>query len=404
MTMLKRTLTDKAIAALKPAPSGKRPITWDGVVNGFGVRVTDKGHRTFVLVARYPGERNPAIRAIGDVGSISLASARDVARSWREDIAKGVDPRDKAEAARRAATAAKANTFQAAFEDFAREHLSQLRTGAVVAGVIKKHVLPVLGDRPLGEITRADGNDLLRRISKTTPTHANRIASYLSKFGQWLEDDERVAESPFMRLRRFSKVVSRDRILSDDEVRAVWQATEGMGQLGRAVRFMLATGQRRGEVGNMTWAEVDLAKALWTLPRGRVKSDRTHEVPLSPLALSILDEARKVRTSDSVFTTSRSGGSWNKFKLRLDRAAAVAEEWHLHDLRRTAATQMAGLGVERLTISKILNHAEAGVTQVYDRHRYDAEKRAALDRWSTRLEQIVGLRQAPDNVIHLAMT
>jgi integrase len=402
MTMLKRTLTDKAVAALKPAPSGKRPIVWDGAVSGFGVRVTEKRHRSYVLVARYPGESNPSIRMIGNADAMSLAEARDVARSWRSDIAKGIDPRAKAEAAQRAAVAARANTFKAAFADFAKEHLSQLRTGHVVEGVIAKHVLRVFGDRPLGEITRADGNDLLRRISKLTPTHANRIASYLSKFGAWLEDDERIAESPFMRLRRFTKETARDRTLSDPEIVSVWKATANMGQLGRAVRFMLVTGQRRGEVGNMTWAEVDEAKALWTLPRSRTKAGRLHEVPLSPLALSILAEARKVRISDSVFTSSRSGGSWNKFKLRLDRAAVVAEEWHLHDLRRTAATQMAGLGVERLTISKILNHAEAGVTAVYDRHRYDAEKRAALTRWSVRLEEIVGLREPEDNVVRLA--
>jgi integrase len=400
--MLKRNLTDKAVAAIKPAPSGKRPIVWDGAVPGFGVRTTDRGSKSFVLVARYPGESNPSIRMIGNADAISLAAARTIARQWRDDIARGVDPKTKAEAAQRAAMAAKANTFQAAFETFAREHLATLRTGHVVEGVIAKHVIPSFGNRPVGEITRHDANELLKRIAKTTPIHANRIASYLSKFGQWLEDDERIAESPFMRLRRFSKETTRDRTLSDLEIEAVWKATANMGQLGRAVRFMLVTGQRRGEVGNMLWSEVDEAKALWTLPRSRTKAGRLHEVPLSPLALSILADARKVRTSDSVFTTSRSGGSWNKFKLRLDRAAAVAEEWHLHDLRRTAATQMAGLGVERLTISKILNHAEAGITQIYDRHRYDAEKRAALTRWSVRLEEIVGLREPEDNVVRLA--
>jgi integrase len=429
----KRDLDDRTLkkALKEPAEPGKRYFKWDAQVPGFGVRVTDRGSMSFVLVTRYPGAKNPAPRQIGDYPAISLATARQVAREWREDIAKGVDPKTKVEASRRdaehlrkEAERRRKNTFAAAFEAFAEEHLSTLRTGAVVKGVIAKHVVPVLGDRPLSEITRADANELLKRLARTTPTHARRIRSYLHTFGRWSEDEERVKESPFANLKRLGKEQKRERVLADAEVRAIWRACDRMGAFGRAVRLMLATGQRRSEVGDMEWSEFDEGKNLWTLPRERTKADRAHEVPLSPLAMSILAESP--RFGSHVFSTrskraepgeARGAGiapisGWSKVKLRLD-ALALAElkriagedatlpEWHLHDLRRTCSTGMARLGVDRLVISKVLNHAEGGVTQIYDRYRYEAEKRRALELWGARLSVIVEGGDA-GNVVHLA--
>jgi integrase len=169
-------------------------------------------------------------------------------------------------------------------------------------------------------------------------------------------------------------------------------------------------------VGSMTWSEVDRKKAVWTLPRGRTKADRAHEIPLSNLSLEIVEEAPRI--NEYVFSTGRSvadehGGpskprpvsGWGKGKAKLDaliaknakegaeevgeEAPQAFQEWHLHDLRRTAATNMAKIGVDRVVIAKVLNHAETEVTAVYDRHRYDREKRQALDLWAERLRAIV---------------
>jgi integrase len=416
MTAAKRDLTDRAIRALKPAAPGKRYIEPDGQVAGFGVRVTDKGHKTFVLVTRYPGASQPAPRAIGDYPTVELAKARDIAREWKEDVKRGVDPREKAEAARRHAEAAKraaerqqANTFRAAFQAFKEEHLSTLRTGAVVAAAIENHVMDALGDRPLGEITRAEGNEVVRSIAiaKRSPTSARRVKSYLHKFGRWCEEDGRIEEAPFAGLRRFGKEQARDRVLKPLEIRAIWTASAEMGAFGRSVRLMLATGQRRGEVGEATWPEIDVAERLWSLPRERMKADRAHLVPLSPLALSILSECPK--RGAHVFSTrsTRDGGTialsgWSKFKQRLDALAvkalrelagdpdAAMSPWRLHDLRRTCASLMTAGGVPRLTVSKVLGHAEQGVTgQHYDLYEYLREKRQALDLWGERLKAIV---------------
>lgn len=446
----KRDLTDKTLEALRDHPVRtlrrllelrpeeeipRRPIVWDAQVKGFGVRVSDQtppSGLSFVLVTRYPGAKHPAPRTIGDYPTMELAKARKMARDWREDIAKGVDPKQKAEADRRAEEAAKreaerrqANTFKAAFETFAEEHLSTLRTGAVVKGVIEKHVMPIFGARPLTEISRADGNGLLRLIAKNLPTHANRIRSYLRTFGRWAEDDERIEESPFASLRRFARERARDRVLTDLEIRAIWHACADMGAFGRAFRFLLATGQRLSEVGDMEWRELDEGKSLWTLPPERTKANRPHEVPLSPLALSILAESPKIgrhvfatrsrRAKPGEKRTAETApiSGWSKAKARLDGLAlaqlrkltcnpeAELPEWHLHDFRRTCATQMARLRVDRLVISKVLNHAEGGVTKVYDRYAYLPEKRQALELWGARLEAIIEGRES-NNVVTFA--
>jgi len=243
----------------------------------------------------------------------------------------------------------------------------------------------------------------LRAIAKSAPIHANRIASYLGTFGQWAEDDGRIEESPFVRLKRFGKEESRDRALSNPEIRTVWQACAGMGAYGLAVRFMLATGQRRSEVAGAEWTEFDIERKLWVLPRERTKANRAHEIPLSPIALSILDEARKSKAGQYVFSVhgSRPVSGWSGSKVRLGAlAGAELPAWRLHDLRRTTSTNLARLRVERLVISKILNHAEGGVTKAYDRYAYLPEKRKALDAWGARLEAIVaGETVAEDSAV-----
>lgn len=416
----KRDFTDRFWKALKPAESGKRYIAFDAQVPGFGIRVTercrDEVKGSFVLVARFPRSDNPTPRRIGDYPALSLAKARQIAREWREDIRQGIDPRAKEAERQRQEQRRRADTFEAVFGAFANEHLSTLRTGADVKRAVEAHVVPQWGRRPLTDIRRADINELVRELRKSAPIRANRVLAYLKTFFVWAVDQELIEASPAAAIKRPSKEVKRDRVLTDAEIRATWEACGDLSAFGRAFRFMLVTGQRRSEVGEMTWGEIDMARRAWTLSRDRTKADRAHEIPLSVLALSIIDECPKI--GDFVFSTGRSApmragatagarpiSGWSKAKAALDRltarkaqAYAVERggeaptqfaEWHLHDLRRTCATNLARLGVDRVVIGKILNHAEQEVTAVHDRHRYDAEKRRALDVWGERLTAIV---------------
>jgi len=415
----KRDFTDRFLRALKPAPVGKRVIHWDAQITGFGIRVTDhsteENRGAFVLVSRYPGSSNPTARRIGDYPSLSLAKAREIARQWREDLRQAIDPKVKEAERRREEERKRVRTFGAVFDAFASDRLAELRTGDAVLSVVKRHVYPKWGERPIAEIRRYEVNDLIRNLRKDIPIGANRLLAYLKTFFSWAADQELIEASPAAAVKRPTKERKRDRVLTDLEIRAIWEACAEMGAFGRAFRFMLVTGQRRSEVGDMTWREIDRMQKVWAIGRERTKADRAHEVPLSALATSIVEECP--RLGDFVFSTGRSSTAagqrgravslrgWSKAKSRLDEAAlekarAVAEqrgeeppveliEWHLHDFRRTAATYMAKLGVDRVVIGKVLNHAEREVTAIYDRHRYDLEKRRALELWGERLNAII---------------
>jgi integrase len=426
----KRDFTDRFLKSIKPTALGKRTIFFDAQVPGFGIRVTERStdecKGSFVLVTRYPGSPNPAPRRIGDYPVMSLSEAREVAREWRRDIAKGIDPKEKAAEAAREQQRLRANTFGAAFASFAEDHLKSLRTGAAVEASVKNHVFPALESRPMREIKRSEILSLINRLKKDSPIAANRVLAYLKKFFAWALENELVDDSPAASIKRptAEKDRERERVLADREIRAFWRACGEMGAFGRAFRFMLATGQRRSEVGAATWSEMDESEALWTLGKARTKAKRLHDVPLSELALSILGDCPKV--GDFVFASGRSSvardgqapapvalAGWGKAKERLDELmlsharvvdgekSKEIEDWRLHDLRRTAATHMARLGVDRLVIGKVLNHAEGGVTKRYDRHRYDAEKRAALDRWALHLQSVVDGKDG-GNVVQLA--
>jgi len=417
----KRDFTDRYLRSLKPAEPGKRVISWDAQVPQFGIRITDKSCAantgSFVLVARFPGSSNPVPRRIGDYPAMGLAQARQIAREWREDIAKGVDPKVKETERRREEDRRRADTFAAVFETFAVDHLSTLRTGVAVKQAVANHVVPIWGERPISEIRRADVNELLRGLRKDAPIGANRVLAYLKKFFGWCVDQDLLEASPAAAVKRPGKENKRDRVLSDSEIRAIWLACGALGAFGRAFRFMLATGQRRTEVGDLTWQEIDREARLWTLPRERAKADRAHEIPLSDVAINILYECPKL--GDFIFTTggSRPISGWGKAKAALDELAfkkletiafergeevpAEIPDWRLHDLRRTAATHIAKLGVDRIVISKLLNHAEGGVTGLYDRHSRDAEKRMAMDLWGQRLQAIVGGAEGEGNVVLL---
>lgn len=406
----KRDFTDRFLKSIKPAAPGKRVIHMDAVVPGFGIRVSDKSTKenigAFVLVARFPGSPNPVPRRIGDYPAMSLADARAIAREWREDIARGVDPKEKEalrchEAARR-----RADTFAAVFDAYTAERLSRLRTGEGVQSAIKRYVLPAWGERPLKDIRRADVKALIREIHKKAPIASNRSLSYLKTFLAWCADEEIIDASPAAGVKPIAEEPKRDRVLSDFEVRAMWNACEALGgAFGRCFKFLLTTGQRLSEVGGTRWSEIDDSARVWRIPRERAKADRAHEVPLSDLALAILAECP--RLGPFVFTTRGDVplAGWSKSKAALDRlmleqmqseaqekgdtAPVTLPDWRLHDLRRTAATNLARLGVDRIVISKLLNHSEGGVTQIYDRHARDPEKRAAMERWGQRLLDIV---------------
>jgi integrase len=195
---------------------------------------------------------------------------------------------------------------------------------------------------------------------------------------------------------------ARDRVLSDEELRLVWQAADKLGgAFAPLVKLLALTGQRRDEVARMRWEEVGIENRLWTLPAERTKNNQPHEVPLSNAALAILEKVPRVKESPFVLTTN--GGAspasgYSKNKRRLDALLPLdMPPWRLHDLRRTCASGMARLGINLPVIEKVLNHASgsfAGIVGVYQRHSFADEKRAALEAWGRHVEGLISGKPA----------
>jgi integrase len=250
--------------------------------------------------------------------------------------------------------------------------------------LFRLHVLPHWGDRSIAEIRRRDVNQLLDQIADSDkPICANRCKSALSKLFGWAANRDLVEASPVIGVEKRGAEIARERVLSDHELAAVWNAGASY-PVGPFVRLLTLTAQRRSEVAGMRWEDVDTAKRIWTIPSGMTKSGRSQLVPLSDLALRILEQCPRVESCPYVFSTRRNRpiSGYSKMKSELDAVTGVTG-WRLHDLRRTVATRLGELGVQRFVIERVLNHAETSVTgRHYDHGEYIEQKRDALDRWS----------------------
>jgi integrase len=225
----------------------------------------------------------------------------------------------------------------------------------------------------------------------------------------WAIDREIIQASPVVRIPKPGKETDRDRCLSDDELRAIWMAAEAVGwPFGPCVKLLILTAQRRDEVAHIRWSEIDLEAGMWTLPRERTKNSKAHEVPLSPMAVDVLRSLPRSDRVDLVFTTTGRTpiSGFSQFKKRIDALSKVgltdADEWVFHDFRRTVTTNLAKMGIPPQVADKVLNHVQGtikGVAAVYNRHGYLDERRAALNAWANRLDQIIN--GMPGNVTPL---
>lgn len=245
----------------------------------------------------------------------------------------------------------------------------------------------------VGDVKRGDVRSLLERIvDRGAPIMANRTQQLVRKIFNFGIGRELLEVNPCNQLERAAPARQRNRVLSELEIRGLWAALEAQpGEMGAVFKLRLVTAQRGGEVADMRWQDVDLKGGWWTVPGEVSKNGLPHRVPLSSLALDILrplkasvDGMDEGKRPSFVLAGARGKRQRSEVSKQLGLVDFVG-----HDLRRTAASLMAGGGVPRLVIAKILNHVEQGVTAVYDRHSYDAEKQAALSWWSSKLTAIL---------------
>ena len=385
----KKALTVRQIETLKPAPQGKRVLVWDATVPGLAVRVTDKGQRTFVLVARYPGSDNPSPRALGNVGALSLADAREKAQAWHKQIATGADPAVLAEQSA-------ANTFRAIATDYIAREGRKLRSADWRKKVLERLVYPVIGSRPIAEIRRSEIVKLLDQIAdERGDTMADRTLALVRKIMNWHATRSDDFRSPIVKgmARTKPSERARERTLTDDEIRALWRSCGGV--FGRFVEFLLLTGARRSEAAQMERSEVDGGD--WTLPAARNKTKVDLVRPLSKAAQALVEEglpgpplAVTKSNAEWVFTTDGVNpiSGFSKFKRGLDKASGV-RDYTLHDCRRTARTLLSRAGVDKDHAERCLGHVIPGVRGVFDRHEFYREKAQAYEALAGLIERIV---------------
>jgi integrase len=374
----KKPLTDRAIRSLKPAPEGKRRIVWDAIVPGLGIRITDRGVKTFVLVVRYPGAANPAPRSLGTYGAITLEAARAKAREWLGLIGNGVDPEQHAATKRE-------QTFQAISEQYFLRKAKAHRTRALSEATLARLVYPTLGPRPIEAINRSDIVRLLDQIEdERGPTMASSTLGIINRvmnFHASRTDDFR---SPIVRGMGRGTGQARSRTLSDDELRAIWKATADYPIFGPLLRFILLTATRRNEAAKMRWGE--LQGQTWIIPASRYKTNLDHVIPLSGLAQSVLPEP------NGEFVFSGNGhqaiGGYERHKRAIDEASGVSG-WVIHDLRRTARSLLSRAGVASDHAERCLGHVIGGVRGVYDGHEYFEEKARAFEALAAQVERII---------------
>jgi integrase len=387
-----KALNVRTVESVKPAAE-RREIP-DGLLPGFYLVIQPSGSRSWAVRYRHHG--HPCKYTIGRYPAIDLASARKLASAALRAVAEGRDPTQEKKQAR----PAKADDIEIVAAQFIERHCSRSnrpRTAAETARLLEQHVLPRLRGRSVREITRRDILDVLDRVvDNGAPISANRTLAAVRKLFNWCTSRDIIAVSPCAGVKPPTPERARDRVLSDDELVRVWRAAEKIGgPFGALVQLLALTGQRRDEVAGMRWDELSPDAHLWTLPRGRVKTDQGHEVPLSAAATAILKSIPRIADSSFVLTTNGAAPSsgYSKGKRKLDALLPPdMPPWRLHDLRRTVASGMARLGVNLPVIEKVLNHSSgsfAGIVSVYQKHGFADEKRTALDAWGQHVEKLL---------------
>jgi len=399
-------LTVKQLENLKPGPT--RVELADG--RGLFLVVHPTGRTAWAL--RYRTGARTRKFTIGLWPAITLKEARERADRARVALADGRDPgAEKIESRRNTKSPLEADRVENVIEAFMSAHCRRkLRTSsaAEVARLLRKELATWTG-RPLSKIEKSDVHAILDAvIDRGAPITANRLLAWLKTLYVFAIDRGIVKASPCQGIKAPSAETSRDRALSDEEIAAVWHASEGLGWPYRPlVRMLILTGQRRTEVAGMRWSEIDLSAKIWTLPGIRAKNGREHTVPLSDQAADILRGLPRIDGSDFVFTFSgqKPLSGYSLIKNRLDSILpADMQPWTLHDIRRSVASGLARLGTNLPIIEKVLNHVSgsfSGVAGVYQRHSFADEKRAALAAWARHVESIAN--GGDSNIVELTM-
>jgi len=373
--------TDLPVKRLKVPEKGQKTY-WDTALPGFGVRVSQGGAKSFILMF---GEAYARKRVtVGRYPGISLADARAEAKETLAKITLGKyqDPRRPS-----------SKPFNEAVDGFLKLHCSQRNrasTAKETERLLRKHFYPPLQNFPLEEITPHHINRILDRLLRRTPSEANHAFGVIRKFFSWTRERGYLATTPCDGMKIPARKKSRDRFLDDDELGQAFYTAGATGHpYGTLVQLLLLTGQRRFEIIGLRWDWIDDGQRTITFPKDFTKTGVIHTIPLTPMMEAVFDTVPRL---DEFLFSSRGDtpgtfSGFSKCKNRFDLDCPI-DHWTLHDLRRTFATHLASLRIQPHVIERLLNHSSgtiSGVAAIYNRFSYIDEMREALTLWERKL-------------------
>jgi integrase len=431
--MTRTAFTALAVQKIKPpASKAGRTERYDTRVPGFGVRVTAEGSRSWIFVYVSPTQKKRRRYTIGTVDfnepdgelALDMEQARAKANDLRRLVRNGQDPAELRESSQAAviteAREADARTFRVVADIYKERDLAKKRRGWEVKRIIDRELIPYWGDKPLDAITPVDVQERIEALVEAgKPEAARRLFEIIRRIFNWsiARPSYKLERSPADRMKPgelIGKKTKRRRVLTNDELRALWQASKRSGYpFGHMIRTLMLTALRRGEVADAGRSEFDIERKLWTIPAERMKGEDDdsgpHVVPLNADMSEILETLPRFAGGNFIFTSGdgkRPVSGFSKMKSRLDKlmleelqkiaegrgddpAKAKLDPWTVHDIRRTVRTHLSALPVAEMVRELILAHAQSALHKTYDQYAYVEEKREALELWAARLKLIV---------------
>ena len=387
----RKRLTDARIRSLKRKKA--RYEVWD-TEPGFGLRIAPSGRKSFIYLYRFEGK--PRRMTLGVYPRMSLADARQEVAKAAKKLDKDVDPGAEKIAARKALR--DAESFAELVDEFIRRHAKpNLKSWKDVQHQFEVDAIPEWGKRKARNITRRDVIKLIDGImDRGAPVTANRTLALLKQVFKFGVQRDILEVSPAFLIDRPFKEKERTVVLEEDEISTFWSGLDKANMtedVRIALKLCLVTGQRRAEVAGLTYSEIN--GDWWELPENRSKNGKAHRIFLSPLAKRLIKQA----SGEDCLFPARKQANPDKIvpitpaalinAISTNRDVLGDKRFTVHDLRRTVATRMAQIKIPRFDISKVLNHTEGDVTSRYDIYAYDPQKKAALLKWSRRLQWIL---------------
>jgi integrase len=386
-----KALTAKAVERMQPDPNRRLEIP-DGLLSGLYLVVQPSGAKSWAI--RYRADGKSAKLTLGRYPAIELAKARDMAREKLEAVARGQNPAADRRAAKANGQAVTLpNTVNALCDLYTARHLKpNVRRWWAAAGEIDNHIRPRLGNLALDGLTKAHVRAMVREVGQAYPVAANRVLARLRAVLNWAVEEDLIEANVAAGIKRPTKEKPVDRVLSEAELRAVWNATDRLDYPAREfARLLVLSGQRRDDVRLMHWSEIDFNARAWTIPADRYKGRRAHLIPLSDAMVEILEDMPFREAGGYVLSIDGGGRAYSNVqrpKVALDKAAMVTG-WTWHDLRRTCRTGLSRLGIREDVAERVLGHSVGGrIGQTYNLYEFAEEKRAALEAWARHVQGV----------------